>query len=58
MNEAYGTLKSELSCSISDRECILWMADRATEHGIDIYVEFRVLGEPLQFPVENFKALL
>src|SRR5215471_12299886 len=58
MNEAYGALKSELSCSTSDRERILWMADRATEHRIDVHLEFRVLREPLQFPVKDLKALL
>ena len=58
MNEAYGALKSELSCSTRDRERVLWMADRATEHRFDVHREFRVLGEPLQFPIEDLKALL
>src|SRR5579863_6666787 len=58
MNDSDGGTETEFDGAFADGERILRIRNATAHHGIDIHMKFGVLGQPLQFLVENFQALL
>jgi hypothetical protein len=58
VNDADSRGKTKLDGAARDNQCIVGMLDAAAQDGIDIDVKIGVLGQKLQFLVENLEALL
>src|SRR6202035_2804209 len=58
VNNSDSRSETKLHGALSDHERILRMRNAATHHGIYIHVKVRMLGEQLQFLVENLQTLL
>ena len=57
MNDADGRGESQAERAFADGERILRIFYAAANHGVDVHVKVGVLGQVLQFLVENFEAL-
>ncbi len=58
VNDTDGRSESEFEGTLADGERVLRMMNAAADYGIYVYVKIRMLGEQLQFLVENFQTLL
>ena len=58
VDNADGGCESKFEGALADDQRILRMVNAAAHHGIDVHMKIRVLGEQLEFLVEDFQALL
>ena len=57
VNDADGGGKSQFQCAARNRQSILRILDAAADDGVDVHMKIGVLGQHLQFLVENFETL-
>src|SRR5581483_10630911 len=58
MDDAYCRSEAKLESTRSDFHCVMRIVDAATDHGINVDVKERVLGQQLEFLIENLEAFL
>src|SRR5438309_4700899 len=58
VNNSNGGSEAEFNRALADRQRVLGMRNSASHDRVDIHVKIGVLGQQLQFLVENLQALL
>ena len=56
MDEADSGFESQFQRPACNGECIFGILDASSENGVDIDIEFGVLGKPLKFFIKDFQA--
>src|SRR5579862_3552252 len=57
VDDADGGFEAEFQGAAADGQCILGVTDASADHGVDVDVEFGVLGQHLQLLVEHLERL-